>query len=46
MCEVKGCEKDTYICYRGRKVCCDHWIKHCDERRRFSLKTCEWKRRK
>ena len=44
MCEVKNCEDPGHLLYKGRKVCAKHWNKHCDETKRFDLKTCDWKR--
>lgn len=36
-CDVKKCKNPIYLMYRGYQVCQEHWEKHCDDTKRFSL---------
>jgi hypothetical protein len=46
MCEVQGCNREGSLLYKGKEICTPHWTAHCDEKKRFDLKTCKWKRGK
>ena len=43
LCDVKGCNKATYMCWRplteriSRQICEYHWLKHKDETDSFDL---------
>ena len=37
-CQIKGCKQRTYLTYYKKRVCYEHWLRHCDEKDKFDLK--------
>jgi len=37
ICEIKHCNKESSIIYKGHDVCNTHWNKHCDDDNNFNL---------
>jgi len=37
-CSIKNCDKVGAVIYKDKPICENHWIQHCDPKRRLNLK--------
>lgn len=42
-CDIKNCRDEYYMVWCGKNVCKKHWLRHCDDKKKFNLKTAQWK---